>query len=159
MTTTIIWLGLIGMVVTMVALRKAGFIAMDQTAGLPAGFASGSPPDPYSPAPPYNVLTTPINGLQAWQSGCWFKYINNYGAYLCPVDIATSADYLPPSGAGGRQNKLSTYVQDGAVVGFRNYNGNPAGTPCKSTAVWSPMCYLLWEPNENDNGFGNPWSL
>ena len=37
--------------------------------------------------------------------------------------------------------------------------GAPAGGTypiIKATAVWSPMCYLLWEPDENVNGFGQP---
>jgi len=127
--------------------------AMSQANGEPAGFAAGAPPNPYSTTSPYPLLQTPVNGATAWQGGTWFKYCNNYAAYLCPVDV-TSKTYLPPFGTAlpspliARVNKLSTYVMNGAVVGFRNYNGNPAGVPCKITDVWSPLCYLLWEPNE-----------
>jgi hypothetical protein len=99
------------------------------------------------------------NGSQAWQSGLWFKYCNNANSYLCPVDIG-SKDYLPPSSAGGRNNKLSSYVMDGAVVGFPSGSDGSQppsiGRPCKTTAVWSPLCYLVWEPNENAGGMGNP---
>jgi prepilin-type N-terminal cleavage/methylation domain-containing protein len=116
--------------------------AMSQANGEPAGFAAGAPPDPYSATTPYPMLQTPVNGATAWQGGLWFKYCANYATYLCPVDIA-STDYLPPSGSGGRQNKLSTYVMDGAVVNFAN-----GVTPMKITAAWSPLCYLLWEPDE-----------
>jgi prepilin-type N-terminal cleavage/methylation domain-containing protein/prepilin-type processing-associated H-X9-DG protein len=124
--------------------------SMNPQAGEPGGFASGSIPDPYSAAKPYNVLTSPVSGYAAWQGGVWFKFINNYASYLCPVDIS-SKDYLPPSSAGGRDNKLSTYVMDGAVIGYGN-----ASKPMKISAVWSPMCYLLWEPNENAGGVDVP---
>lgn len=101
----------------------------------------GSIPNPYSAVAPYTMLP---NGLDAWKTGVWYKYINNYRAYLCPVDIG-SKDYLPPNYPTGRANKLSTYVMDGAVESFPG-SGWPA--PMKMTAVWSPMCYLLWEPDE-----------
>jgi len=107
-------------------------------------------PDPYLQTSPYAM--SPV-GVQAWQTGLWYKYINNYATYLCPVDVG-SKDYLPPVGTSlpapliARANKLSSYVMNGAVVGFRNATGSPAGVPCKITDVWSPMCYLLWEPNE-----------
>ena len=102
-------------------------------------------PDPYNPAAPYNLAQY---GMLAWQSGVWYKYVNNYKAYLCPVDI-NSKDYLPPpSGGVGRNNKLSTYVMDGAVQAFDGETANPPGKPCKITAVWSPECYLIWEPDE-----------
>jgi prepilin-type N-terminal cleavage/methylation domain-containing protein len=127
--------------------------AMDTTKGEPPGFATGAPPNPYSAVSPYPMLTTPVNGANAWQGGTWFKYINNYATYLCPVDVA-SKDYLPPFSAGGRQNKLSTYVMDGSVEGFPGGGTWPA--PCKITAVWSPLCYLIWEPNENSVALNNP---
>jgi prepilin-type N-terminal cleavage/methylation domain-containing protein len=108
---------------------------------------SGTVPDPYLQAPPYNLAP---NGMVAWKSGEWFKYVNNYQTYLCPVDV-NSKDYLPPftgSGSIYRANKLSTYVMDGAVQGYRNQSDTPPGQACKITQAWSTMCYLLWEPDE-----------
>jgi prepilin-type N-terminal cleavage/methylation domain-containing protein len=75
---------------------------MRASQGLPVGFPAGTVPDPYSSAPPYNLLTNPA-GTNAWQSGLWFQYVGNFRSYLCPVDIENK-DYLPPSSAGGRQN-------------------------------------------------------
>src|SRR5215469_8674515 len=119
---------------------------------MPTGFASlnqGSTsswivPDPYKPNSPYDMAQY---GPLAWQSGAWYKYVNNYQTYLCPVDVS-SKDYLPPPSATTRNNKLSTYVMDGAVQDFKNETASPPGKPCKVTDVWSPMCYLIWEPNE-----------
>jgi prepilin-type N-terminal cleavage/methylation domain-containing protein len=107
----------------------------------------GGIPNPYNNAAPYAMLP---NGPKAWTTGLWYKYCNSYNTYLCPVDI-TSTDYLPPT---GRANKLSTYVMNGAVEGFPAANTWPP--PIKVTSVWSPMCYLLWEPNENAVSKGNP---
>jgi prepilin-type N-terminal cleavage/methylation domain-containing protein len=121
-------------------------------AGSSLGLGGGIP-DPYSTTAPYNLAP---NGLQAWTTGVWYKYCNNYNTYLCPVDIA-SKDYLPPTTANpaGRANKLSTYVMDGAVEGYPP-TANTWPTPCKTTSVYSQMCYLLWEPNENAGGTGIP---
>jgi len=128
--------------------------------GYPQLSQSGSGiPDPYMQTTPYAMYPF---GAQAWQTGLWYKYVNNYNTYLCPVDI-TSPDYLTPAGVAnlgypgtGRNNKLSTYVMDGAVVGYENASNG--GIPCKTTAVWSQECYLIWEPNENSVSLGNPGS-
>ena len=127
--------------------------SMDPHKGLPAGFPTGQCPNPYSIVAPYSLLTKPVNGATAWQSGAWFQYVRNYKSYLCPVDIE-SRDYAPPSLTGGRVNKLSTYVMNGAIVGYTG--GITSETTCKITDVWNPACYLLWEPDENANGLNNP---
>jgi len=88
--------------------------------------------------------------ITAWQQGLWFTYMPNPQAYLCPVDTK-SPTYRKPATQGGRQNKLSSYVMDGAVCGFQNICRG-----CKTTSVWSPMCYVFWEPDENAMGAGNP---
>ena len=100
---------------------------------------------------PINGANYKNNPIIAWQGGVWFKYVNKQGSYLCPVDIG-SKDYTPAPTVG-RVNKLSTYVMNGAVIAFAASNpAYPSGTapnqPIKTTAVWSPMCYLLWEPDE-----------
>jgi prepilin-type N-terminal cleavage/methylation domain-containing protein len=116
--------------------------------GSPAGwlykagaFPGAAIPNPYSTVAPYAFLP---NAIAAWQTGLWFKYMNNFNSYLCPVDLK-STDYLPPT---GRANKLSTYVMDGSVTGFPTVASIGYGTPCKATAVWSQQCYLIWEPDE-----------
>ena len=133
------------------ATSVAGWLYLDEgDAGFPTGYptltvAGVNPPDPYQQVSPYNLAQY---GMLAWQSGLWFKYVNNYQTYLCPVDL-NSKDYLPPDPGAAhtyRDNKLSTYVMDGAVQGFQN-EGN-GGKPCKMTDVWSPLCYLIWEPDE-----------
>ena len=114
--------------------------------GLPAGYPADQVPNPYNTTAPYGFQP---NWLAAWQSGLWYKYCNNYKAYLCPVDLK-STDYLPQpqqTGGSGRNNKLSSYLMDGSVVAFPK-SGSVPPVPCKTTSVWSPLCYLIWEPDE-----------
>ncbi|HEY3855949.1 MAG TPA: prepilin-type N-terminal cleavage/methylation domain-containing protein [Verrucomicrobiae bacterium] len=83
----------------------------------------------------------------AWQSGVYFPYMKMPNSYLCPKDILNS-DWGPNAkGARGvRINMLSTYVMNGSSC---NFGGTGLPPTTKITAVWSPMCYLQWEPNEN----------
>jgi prepilin-type N-terminal cleavage/methylation domain-containing protein len=111
---------------------------------------NGVIPDPYDPGPWYQ------NFAGAYGTGLWFKYCNNPNTYLCPVDIGSRTWTLAPGSTTGvnqqpvRPNKLSTYVMDGAVTGFPGGSATPPniGSPMKMTAAWSPMCYLIWEPDE-----------
>jgi prepilin-type N-terminal cleavage/methylation domain-containing protein/prepilin-type processing-associated H-X9-DG protein len=110
---------------------------------LPNAQWGDSIPDPFA-LPAGTVAAT------AWQTGLWYHYDPNPNAYLCPVDVIQSRDYTQvptstTSGAGGRQNKLSTYVMNGSACSF----SYPANAPViKSTDIWSPLCYLMWEPDE-----------
>jgi prepilin-type N-terminal cleavage/methylation domain-containing protein/prepilin-type processing-associated H-X9-DG protein len=108
--------------------------------------------DPTSPA--Y------INNQQfCWQSGAWFTYVHNPNSYLCPVDIQ-SKTYTESQAKGGRNNKLSSYVMNGSVVYFAETGSPDGNTPpwkmTRITDIWSSSCYLLWEPDENTLGLGNP---
>ena len=72
-------------------------------------------------------------------------------ADLCPVDIRSpSYTGKPDGGRRTRLNRITSYVMDGAACGFG------ATASVKVTAAWSPMCYVLWEPDENVSGPGNP---
>jgi prepilin-type N-terminal cleavage/methylation domain-containing protein len=124
--------------------------------GLQAGWLYQVPNGASSIPDPYNDPNYSKSFASAWQTGMWYKYCQNPNVFLCPVDIQ-SPDYKQPYSSGGRNNKLSTYVMDGAVVGFDPKNSQVAPyLPMKITAVWSTMCYLLWEPNENNVAMGNP---
>jgi len=89
-------------------------------------------PDPFNR--PFNTEPE-INSY----NGLYYPYMPIGKSFLCPTDIASSPDYLKNK----RNDMLSTYVMDGAVVDF-NYTPK---TP-KVTSLWSPLCYLLWEPDE-----------
>jgi prepilin-type N-terminal cleavage/methylation domain-containing protein len=105
--------------------------------------AAGGIPNP-------NRLPWKNNLASAWQTGLWFKYMPNPNAFYCPVDIKS-----PTFTKDLRANELSSYVMDGAVCGFP---GSPVTVThtCKTPQVWSPLCYLMWEPDENTLGPGDP---
>jgi prepilin-type N-terminal cleavage/methylation domain-containing protein len=112
------------------------------------GDNSGSQcPSPFSP----EFTNSP---QQAYLSGAWFTYTHNMQSYLCPV-ATQQIDYVKHE----RNNMLSSYVMNGAVV---YYGEGPDSCSCppwkmvKIGEVWSPSCYLLWEPDENTLGPGNP---
>jgi prepilin-type N-terminal cleavage/methylation domain-containing protein len=119
-------------------------------AGWLYGFINQTIPDP-GPHGPYELKQT-----EAYSTGLLFMYNPNPKAYLCPVDIKSpSYKGFPDNGVNTRKQRFSSYVMNGSVNGF----SNPAGDEyrsCKTTAVWSQMCYLLWEPDEFVNGRNPP---
>jgi len=132
------------------ASAPAGWLYAMKATDLPAAAPAGQVPNPY------DVPYWKTKGTAASQTGLWFKYSFNPNVFLCPVDIS-SKTFLKATALGGRNNKLSTYVMDGSVVAFGQGPGPSGfGTPCKITAVWSPLCYVIWEPDENAVGPGNP---
>ena len=99
----------------------------------------------YSGLVPNISLPPWANNLEkAYATGLWFRYMPNIKSYLCPVDV--QSPYY-----NQRKNKMSSYVMNGAVCGYSNVVAS-----CKQTQIWSPMCYLMWEPDENNLGPGNP---
>jgi prepilin-type N-terminal cleavage/methylation domain-containing protein len=107
---------------------------------------------------PSNIIPDPTTGNYlgardaAWQFGSWFSYMKDPDSYLCPVSIK-SPTYTGQPGITQRNNKLCTYVMNGAASGYSK--GNVYQT-CKMTAVWNTECYLMWEPDENKNGYLSP---
>ena len=89
---------------------------------------------------PPNLSAAPFkdNPVAAYQTGLYYQYMPNPKAFGCLLD--TKSKYYAQ-----RENKLSTYIMNGAVCG---YSSDPFRS-AKTTQVWSPMCYLQWEPDEN----------
>ncbi|SPE62747.1 conserved exported hypothetical protein [Verrucomicrobia bacterium] len=100
---------------------------------------------------PYDYSQWANDSAGAHATGLWFKYMPNPGAYYCPVDIKSPTFTASSRTQGGRQNKLSSYVMNGAPNGYR-----PVPKSCKAIQIWSPECFLLWEPDENNGGPGIP---
>src|SRR5665213_2012223 len=75
----------------------------------------GFPGAPAGAVPnPYDVTYWMNSPVSANKTGLWFKYASNPNSFLCPVDIS-SLTFTKPTASVGRDNKLSTYVMDGAV--------------------------------------------
>jgi prepilin-type N-terminal cleavage/methylation domain-containing protein len=91
---------------------------------------AGAIPDPTLPPYADNVNA-------AYKSGLWFQYTPNPRTYVCPKEKRKSYNSRP--------NKLSSYVQNGSVCGF-----NRETSGCKISQIWNPLCYLMWEPDEDN---------
>lgn len=94
---------------------------------------------------PPNLDVAPYkdNELLAYKTGVYFQFMPNPKAYKCPLD--NKSKYYKQ-----RANKLSSYIMNGAV----NKYGALGNKSVKITDVWSPMCYIQWEPDETLGGIG-----
>jgi type II secretory pathway pseudopilin PulG len=84
------------------------------------------------------------------QTGVYWQYVPNADAFYCPVDRLSVGSTVWNT----RSQKLSSYVMNGAAC-FYPPLGNIATygyKTCKLSQVWSPQCYIQWEPNPA-NGF------
>lgn len=103
---------------------------------------NGNPPDLWGAA----YTNDPAS---AYKTGVYYPYMpgfvrlaqNNSKVYSCPQDVKSPYFH-------SRANKMSSYIMNGAVCGYgaKSYSA-------KVTQVWSPMCYIQWEPDEH---LGNP---
>jgi prepilin-type N-terminal cleavage/methylation domain-containing protein/prepilin-type processing-associated H-X9-DG protein len=75
----------------------------------------------------------------AYQAGLLWAYIKEEKVYLCPVDY-TNTPYFAQ-----RQEQLSSYIMNGAIMGY--YNGPPDVRSHKLSAM-NPSAYATWEPSD-----------
>jgi len=84
------------------------------------------------------------------KGGVFWNYVPNPDTFVCPVDRKNMA-LPPPSPWSQRGQKVSTYVMNGAPCYYPDPtsggNGKYGYKTCKTTDVWSPLCYIMWEPN------------
>ena len=95
-------------------------------------------------------LYTPVGGAPpAWDlsnipktygGGQLWNYTGNYQIYFCPTDKTNAAQNKYYS---IRQNKLSTYIMNGAVNGYGALNGGSY-----KLSAFNPAAYMMWEPDE-----------
>lgn len=91
---------------------------------------------PTNGGPPALNLT---NLDKCYGTGQIWKHVNNYKVYFCPKDKTNAANQYYKI----RQNKLSTYIMNGAVNGY----GALGGKSYKLSA-FMPVAYMMWEPDE-----------
>jgi len=97
--------------------------------------------------------------LQAYPSGMlWFYLAQNQKVFWCPVDVASSNTIVDSTGNLAfpqRTNQLSTYVMNGASMGYLNrpaaVGTPPIGKVHKLSSMKSATAYAMWEP-----GLSNP---
>jgi prepilin-type N-terminal cleavage/methylation domain-containing protein len=95
--------------------------------------------------PPFNVKPVlayegnPSNPtLPGGLGGLLWQYIKSMGVYRCPADRTNAPDFQ------SRKNKLSSYVQNGAVCGYGTLQ--PVGNSYKQ-ADFKQDAFLSWEPD------------
>jgi len=77
----------------------------------------------------------------AYSGGLLFDYISkNSRIYQCPADLTNN----PPWAA--RPNRLSTYVMNGAPLGYRS--APPLGQKTHKLGQFRPDAYAMWEPDD-----------
>jgi prepilin-type N-terminal cleavage/methylation domain-containing protein len=116
---------------------------------------SGICPNPQAPPygtvknnsiPPFPNACYQANQMMNSQGSAWFPYVPNPASFICPKDA------LDPHRTQ-RINQLCTYIMNGAVCGFDDGSYHPS---CKTTDAWTPMCWLMWEPDTALNAIANP---
>jgi prepilin-type N-terminal cleavage/methylation domain-containing protein len=82
------------------------------------------------------------NIQNSWGSGQIWDYMKNYRVYYCPTDKtnASANKYWSL-----RQNKLSTYIWNGAVNGYGALNARTY-----SLSAFNQAAYFSWEPDEEN---------
>ncbi len=83
------------------------------------------------------------NPILAYQGGQLWPFIKQMGIYRCPLDRTNSPTWRQ------RSNKLSTYVQNGALCGYGATA--PATYP---QAAFRQDAFMMWEPDDPGNGYG-----
>jgi hypothetical protein len=82
------------------------------------------------------------------QGGQLWQYTKTMAVYRCPLDQTNDPNWKV------RDNKLSTYVQNGAICNFNHQNSaNPATF---KQAQFRQDAYMMWEPGvvASNPGFG-----
>jgi hypothetical protein len=94
-----------------------------------------------------NLFAAPYssNAVLAYQGGQLWPSMGAVGNYRCPLDRTNTPTFR------ARANKLSTYVQNGAVCGYGDLT--PGGTTYKLTA-FAPDAFMMWEPDDSNVTLG-----
>lgn len=113
--------------------------ANDQNDEMPfPGWGNSIPNWLYKPANDRAAQLNRTNPAVAYEGGLLWPYINNTKSYQCPTDNTNTLNWRQ------RENKLSTYVMNGAVCGY----GRTSPKTYKLSA-FNPAAYVLWEPDED----------
>ena len=94
---------------------------------------------PTNSAPP-NLFALPYsaNPILAYQGGQLWSFMSTMRSYRCPLDLTNTATFK------ARPNKLSTYVENGAICGYGSLK--PDGLSYKSSD-FRQDAFIMWEPD------------
>ena len=99
---------------------------------------------PTNSAPP-NLASAPFNTEPklAYEGGQLWPFLRQMGIYRCPLDRTNAASWRQ------RSNKLSTYVQNGAICGYGNI-----APGVYTQSAFRQDAYMMWEPDDPGQGYG-----
>jgi len=81
----------------------------------------------------------------AYQGGLLWQYTKNIKVYRCPLDVTNTVNFK------ARVNKLSTYVQNGALCGYGALMPEGNSYP---QSQFRQDAFMMWEPDDKPNGYG-----
>lgn len=107
----------------------------------------GSPPNIY--APPYSANPTAAyaGGVAGNNGGLLWQYVKNMAVYRCPTEQTNLLGFT------SRANKLSTYVENGAICGY-----GALGARTYRLSDFRQDAYVMWEPNDFAPGGGTAYN-
>jgi prepilin-type N-terminal cleavage/methylation domain-containing protein len=97
---------------------------------------------PRNGMPPWNWT----NEVLAFQDGQLWPFIKSPKIYRCPLD-KTNAPAKAGQAWKNRDNKLTSYVMNGAVCSYGTMIGKRPNT--HKISAFKPVAYCVWEPDEN----------
>jgi prepilin-type processing-associated H-X9-DG protein len=94
-----------------------------------------------------NIYAAPYssNHTLAYQGGQLWPYLGAVGIYRCPIDKTNTATFK------ARPNKMSTYVQNGAVCGYGSLT--PEGKSYR-LEDFAQDAFFMWEPDDLSTTLG-----
>jgi prepilin-type N-terminal cleavage/methylation domain-containing protein len=78
------------------------------------------------------------------EAGLYYKYLANRTVYYCPLDKTNHISWQK------RAQRVSSYIQNGAICGFSGDNGKTF-----KLSAFNPAAYAMWEPEIRN--FGGVW--
>jgi prepilin-type N-terminal cleavage/methylation domain-containing protein len=143
----------IGLAINMYAADNTDFMAWpnwgnDSHPPCPSGWLYSG--DAQGGRPALTVTTWATGRIPLLQSGTFYRYIPNPDTFICPVD---KQKLLTVNELSKRHEQICTYTMDGASCYFAAGGTGPSEygyQTCKTWQIWSPLCYLLWEPDTSN---------
>jgi prepilin-type N-terminal cleavage/methylation domain-containing protein len=105
-------------------------------------------PNPPGSGPPAWPASPPSDPNSPYLSGLLFEYVNrNIAVYHCPADSTNNPIWA------NRPNRMSTYIMQGAALGYRPMP--PYGQKTHKLVAMPSQGYMMWEPTNTPSSYGD----
>ncbi len=91
-------------------------------------------------APDLAVAPYSVNPTRAYETGLYWNFLKKMEVYRCPLDRTDTAEFK------SRRNKMSTYIQNGAIVGY-----STTRLTAYKLSDFRPDAFMSWEPDEKSS--------